>query len=111
LGESLVASGSGGTGGDLSLVFSVEEALDGSELLVSVGNGGGEGGLVSVVLGVLASSKSLGNYDICGNPEDELLGKDNSGGLIIGNSLLRGSNSGINKVSSGLNSCVGSGGS
>ena len=60
LGESLVASGSGGTGGNLSGVLGLEEGLDGSELLLSIGNGGGEGDFVGVVLGVLAESKSLG---------------------------------------------------
>jgi len=107
LGESLVASGSGGTGGDSGLVFLLEEFLDQLEVLVPVGNGCNECGLVVVVLGVLASSKSLGNCDILENLVVELLLEYSSSILVCLKSSCCGFDSIICKLSNSRNSSVG----
>jgi len=85
LGESFLASGSGLTGLLLSGVLGLEESLDGLELGISVGGGGGEGGSVSIVFGVLAEGKLSGEGVLSSDLISSLGIKEVTGGGLLSN--------------------------
>jgi len=85
LGESFLASGSGLTGLLLSGVLGLEESLDGLELGISVGGGGGEGGSVSIVFGVLAEGKLSGEGGLSSDLISSLGIKEVTGGGLLSN--------------------------